>query len=239
MAYEPIDAYYEELEQSAYEHFYEQYQNSDHHAEDLYEAVEEFIEERLRSFYLRKPTVVQPPLALLKEAKELYQVEHFSAAQVFAGAAIEVTFKEAILKPIVYGFVLSDTMANLIVEIFAKSVREIDRFKVLLLHIIETFGEVNLDQLILEGANKTVWQQAKEVGEQRNQLLHKAKQATKEDAEQSLSIADYVTGKLFPQIITNLDLRLDASYQVLPMDHGNVQTGSKLRKINWEKGEQS
>src|SRR2546421_8390542 len=99
MGYEEIDAWEEERWEKLYNDFYGDYRNSDHYAEDVGEAIEDFKAERLKSFYVDNPLVAEPALKLLIEAKELISQKHYSAAQVFAGGATEVTFQEAILKP--------------------------------------------------------------------------------------------------------------------------------------------
>ncbi|MBL8208571.1 MAG: hypothetical protein JNM09_30350, partial [Blastocatellia bacterium] len=179
MGFDPMDAEIEEYQSRLYEDFYDQYKSSDHYWEDKYKAVEEYLAEeilpeRLEAFYLRKADIVLAPLHLLIEARELYQLNRYSASQVFAGAALEVTFKDVLLKPIVSGMIHNDTVAEIIIDIFSSHIREIDKFKGLLINVIKEVSGINISEYKLENSKQTIWEQATEARKQRNALLHKA-----------------------------------------------------------------
>ena len=89
--------------------------------EELYEehskqAIEEFTAERLQSFYLNKPLLAKPSFDALVESRSLLR-SHPTAALVFAASATEVSLKEVLLKPVVYGLVHSESAAGLIAEL--------------------------------------------------------------------------------------------------------------------------
>ena len=221
MGFESIDAEFEEYQDRLYEDFYDQYRNSGHYWEDKYKAIEEYLAEeilpeRLEAFYLRKSNIIQAPLDLLIEAKELYQLKRYSASQVFAGAALEVTFKDVLLKPIVSGMIHNDTVAEIIIDIFSSHIREIDKFKGLLINVIKEVSGINLSEYKLENSKQTIWEQATEVRKQRNALLHKATPATSEEAELSLSVAAFVLEDLFPRILKKIGLRLTSDNLICP-----------------------
>ena len=74
MSYDPSDA--------AWDEFY------DRMSEELYpdhkdQAIAEFTEERLQSFYLRQPNVMRPAVDAIQEGKRLQKNGHHSAALVF------------------------------------------------------------------------------------------------------------------------------------------------------------
>ena len=85
MGYEPIDAEYEEREQATYDYFFDQFLESEAHRDQLGRAIDDFLIDRQKSFYLEHPEVAQKALVCLGEAQELFRLKRFSAAQVFAG----------------------------------------------------------------------------------------------------------------------------------------------------------
>jgi hypothetical protein len=213
MGYEPIDAEIEAYQDRLYVDFYDQYKNSDHYWEDKYEAVEEYLAEeilpeRLEAFYLRNTDLVKASLSLLIEARELHCLKRYSASQVFAGASLEIAFKDVLLKPIVSGMIHNDTVAEMIIDIFSSHIREIDKFRGLLINVIKEISGINISEYKLDNSKQTIWEQATEVRKQRNALLHKATPATSEEAELSLSVATFVLENLFPQILKKIGLHL-------------------------------
>src|SRR3954471_15733135 len=128
MSYDEYDALRDEYESRLYEEFYTEYRNSSQFYEDMDAAIAEnidevigtAIEERLKAYYLNNQLVAQPSSTLFSQARELFGLKHYSPAQVFAGAATEVAFKQMLFFPIVFCLVHNDTVATMIVEIFAK-----------------------------------------------------------------------------------------------------------------------
>src|SRR5512140_3489463 len=97
---------------AARDEFYEEV-----YADARKEAVDNFTAERLCSFYAKEPTIAENPVKSLAEARLLLQTPHSTAAFLHAAVATEVVLKGVVLKPIIYGFIHSDTMAPLIVEL--------------------------------------------------------------------------------------------------------------------------
>ena len=118
---------------------YEDYREEEY-LDELYQevsadAIEKFQADRLRSFYLANPVVAKRPFESLGEAKKLLP-NHPGAAQIFAMTSIEVGLKLVFVKPIVYGLVHTESVADLVAEIVMKS-PSLDHFKNLIWAILE------------------------------------------------------------------------------------------------------
>jgi len=209
MGYEPIDAEYEEQMDAMYEGVLEHYRNSDSYHEDINRGIDDFISERQKSFYIERPTVVEPAFNLLSEARELFALGHYAAAQVMAGAATEVTFGDALLRPMIYGFVHSDTVAPLIADV-VEDARSVYRFKALLVEIVARFSGIDLYTFTVSGSNKSLWQSVNEVRTQRNDVLHRGGllAVAREESEYALAVAMTLIETVFPAVIGNLGLHL-------------------------------
>src|SRR5262249_19788956 len=208
MGYEPCDAWYEEAEQAAYDAVMEQYRNSDAYYEDMDHAINEFVSERQKSFYIDKPLIAEPAFKLLSEANELFALDHYAASQVFAGAATEVFFGESLLKPIVFGFVHSDTFAPMVAEII-EGTRAVYKFKILISHIVSEFTKVDLSKFSVGASSNSLWNDIDAVRGKRNKIVHKGELAvSKADAEHSILVATTLLETIFPSVIKGLGLHL-------------------------------
>jgi hypothetical protein len=214
MGYEPIDAWYEEAEQAAYDAAMEQYRDSGAYFEDMGRAIDDFVSERQKSFYVEHPLIAESSFNLLSEAKDLFALNHYSASQVFAGAATEVIFGEALLKPIVFGFVHSDTFAPMVADII-EGARSVYKFKELILHIASEFSGKDLHKFKVGTSSNSLWQDIDAVRGQRNKIVHKGTLAVnKQEAEHSILVATTLLETIFPSVIKSLGLHLHDAIRV-------------------------
>jgi len=175
----------------------------DIHAE---QAINEFISERLQSFYLQNNEVIASPLASLSRARELVGLNQNAAALVFAVTAIEVGLKLGFIKAIVYGSVHSETAAGIIADM-SYAHAGFERLRDLVFQIL---SEVNLDLRAYQrvNANKILWDEVIEIQRRRNAIVHRAEDATEEEAQSSIAIAAALLEDIFPAVITNIGLHL-------------------------------
>ena len=170
------------------------------------QAIEEFTDERLKSFYLAHPLIAQPPLEALAEARKLVEA-HTSAAQVFAAVAVEVGLKAALLKPVVHGLVHSESAADIITDLTLRHTR-FDFFHKLLSQILSEHGGVDLEIYTRASTAKTLWDEILEVQKCRDRLLHRAESANLAQTEQAIAVAEAIIEKLFPTVVSHLGLHL-------------------------------
>jgi len=187
------------LEEAAYEEAMEAL-----YAEHKEQAIEEFTYERLQSYYLAHPSLSEPPLRALNQARQLLQ-KHPSAAYIFAAIAIEVGLKAAFLKPIVYSLIHSDSAAGIITDMVIAHTG-FDRFRKLLFQILNEYGGVDLGLFRRQGSSKPLWEEIKEVQKRRNQIMHRADIATGNESAGAIAVASSVLEELLPSVVTKLGL---------------------------------
>ena len=179
------------------------------------QAIEEFTEERLQSYYRNNPELVQPARSVLEEARNL--LPHSARASiVLASVAIEVGLKRAILGPVVFGLVHDESVAGLITDLVIAA-RQSD-YKNLLFKILEDHGNVNLDTYTREGGLKPLMQEYQEIQKDRNRVIHKAEPIAPERAAEAVAVATAVLEELFPRFI-RYPLCLDDDMKVLTPYH--------------------
>jgi hypothetical protein len=159
----PDEARYEEYTDQLYQ---------DHKGQ----AVEEFTDERLQSYYGDYLLLAKPAFDALTEARNLINT-NATASFIFSALAMEVGLKETLLKPIVVGLVHTASVAALITDL-AISHSSMDKYRELLAQILREHGGVDLDTYKRPDANKPIWQEIRDVQKQRNSILHRAERAS-------------------------------------------------------------
>ena len=177
------------------------------------EAVESFTAERLCSFYNKEPNVAEKPFKSLVEARLLLQTPHSSAACLHAAIATEVVLKGVVLKPIIYGFIHSDTMAPLILELAFGSTG-FERIKKLLAKIFKDVCALDLMTFIRKGGKEMLWAEILAVQKQRDHIVHRAEFVDKADAEKAVAVAGAVVEELFPALATGLGYHLHDGFRL-------------------------
>ena len=187
------------------------------HSEELFkehyaDAVSEFTSERLQSYYLADPTLAEPARKSLLYAQSLL-ASFPQAALVFAVTATELAVKTVLLKPIISGLVHTEELASLVAELTTHHTG-MGRFQNLLTEILTQFGGVQLMTFKRTGSTKTLWEEMSEVQNARNAVTHKGETSDSGKAALAISVATTLLNEIFPQVLKNLGLYLDASMTV-------------------------
>lgn len=69
------------------------------------EAIAGFQDERLQSYFIANPMLIEPAQRQLTKARAFFSQGEYDAALVFAASALEVGLKYGLFRPIVYGLV--------------------------------------------------------------------------------------------------------------------------------------
>lgn len=192
-------------------------------------AIEEFTDERFRSYYLDHNLLAKPAFDALTEARNLIGT-NATAGFIFSAIAMEVGLKEMLLKPIVFGLVHADSVASLITDL-AVSHSGMDRYRKLLLQVLRERGGVDLDSFKRPNSNKPIWQEITEVQKQRNSILHRAKTASNQEAALALGVALALIETMFPTVVTKIGLHLHEGLRICD-DWKCKYEGISLKKIN-------
>lgn len=206
MSYTPEDAardqFFDELEKELYPSHKEQ-------------AIEEFTSERLQSFYIKNPDVAVNAVRSYTEAKALLEHGHPSASFVFTVSAIEQFLKAALLKPVVYGLVHHEPLADLVVE-FTVGQTGFERYKRLLTKLFESLAGINLETIQRQGAPKTLLDEVAELQKVRNKIVHQGFQVQDADAREALTIIGAVFSEIFRAMLIALGLRVAEFGRIAP-----------------------
>jgi hypothetical protein len=171
-------------------------------------AINEFTAERLKSYYLANRKLAQPAHEALSFARSL-ATPFPRAAVVFGATTIEVTLKRVLLKPLIYGLVHNDALAEFIASLSIKHNGGLDPFKDLLENILQQFAEIELETFKRDGSGVPIIKEMKDIQESRNKIIHSA--ATEFDglAPLAIDVASTFLNIIFPRLLVRLGLRVD------------------------------
>jgi hypothetical protein len=187
-------------------------------AEELYEehrdqAIEEFVTERLQSYYLSNPLIATKAVNFLFLSAERISSDP-TASLLYSAISTEVILKAVILKPIVSGLVHSESVAELISTLLTKQTG-IDRFKELIFRILEE--NINLPNgaagYCRQGSKASLWKERETVQNLRNNIAHQANTCSEQEAELSYQVA-LTFYELTRTLIGNLGFYFDSDGKI-------------------------
>ena len=185
MSMTPEDAWREE----AYDQMVKEILES--HREEI---IDEFVSERMASYYRNNPDLAAAAESALAEARSLLS-SNPTASLFFSRSATEIALRDVLLKPIAHGMVHDEHGGGLMVELAIRN----QQFTKLLFGLLEQYG-IDLKARFRKGARKNIRAEIQETANTRNQILHGGTKASKEQAERSLEIAVILLDKLYPYL---------------------------------------
>jgi hypothetical protein len=209
MSYTEEDARWDELWDRMSEELYPEHKE---------QAIEEFTTERLQSFYLKNPDILAPGIRMYTEAREL-QENHPSASYVFATSAIELFLKSSLLKPVVYGLVHNEPLAEIIVKTALGSTG-FERYKKLLSGLFSELIGIDINKIKSIGSNKFLLQEASEVQAKRNNIIHQGIMVDNDDAKFAISVAYGVLHNIINPMLLCIGLWMNKNGTVLERKEG-------------------
>ena len=179
MSYDPTDAAWDEAYERMSQELYPEHRE---------QAISEVTTDRLQSYYLRNPAITHPGFRMQNEALKLLANGHYSAALVFAASATEQFLKVALLRPVVYGLVHFDSLAEMIVN-SALSQTGYLRYTKLLSGLFNTLTSTELAKITLPGKSKSLLNEASELQSRRNDVVHKAEEIFEVEAASAIEVS--------------------------------------------------
>ena len=200
MSYDEHDAAYDEWMGNLYREHRE-------------EAISEFTNERLQSYFLSYPLIAEPPTKALIEAVKLKEAGFLSASFLFAQIATETGVKAVLLKPMVSGLVHDAPTATLVSDL-ALSHTGLDRFRDLLFQTLHRIGGVDLSTYQRPISTRRLWDEITSLHSIRNAVVHRAEAPSLRDAETAIELATTVLKTIFPAVVKAVGLHLHEDVRI-------------------------
>ena len=169
------------------------------------EAIDQFTFDRMRSYYVNNRSLAVKVIAVFREAESL-QTTSPTAATILFTTAIELGLKVALLKPVIYGLVHNESVADLISDLSVKH-NGFDRFKPLLARVLAEYGGIDFNAFTIEGHKKTMWEEIAVLQDARNAVVHRGDLVSAETAELAKQVATMIIGNYFVSVLGGLGLK--------------------------------
>lgn len=179
MTYDPHDAARDEMYEQMSRELY-----PDHKAQ----AITEFTNSRLQSYYVANPRVMRPAVDAIQEGNRLRANCHYGAAVVSYVTAVELLLKATLLKPVVHGLVHSDGLAEVIVQ-QALGQSGFDRYVNLLKRLFADLVNLDIAAVTRPLASKPLLEECTQQQKLRNKIIHQGTSADSEQAELAYLVA--------------------------------------------------
>ncbi|WP_029046590.1 hypothetical protein [Cupriavidus sp. amp6] len=196
MSYDATDAAMDEMYDRIAEELYPEHKQ---------QALNEFTTERLCSYYLSNPMVMQPAVESLQEALKLRGNGHAAAAVVYCATTIELFLKATVLQPVVHGLIHSPALADVIVK-YAVGQTGFDRYRALLSRLFEELAGIELAQVAREGVKDALINESRKVQELRNEIIHKGIRCEAAATDHAIDVAAAVYHQIVMPMLCSLGL---------------------------------
>ena len=193
---------YEAEQESAMDAFYDSI-SKDLYPEHKELAIDEFIKERMRSYFLKHPELIQAPIECFFHASDLQQLSPRCALVMYT-SSIEQYLRSVLLKPVLFGMIHNENVAELIVR---SSVGQsgFSRYKKLLTSLCHHAAEIELSDLKgIDG--KPILEEASDVYNIRSRVTHQGYQATTSEMEKARNVAVMILTKVVEPVLLKLGL---------------------------------
>ncbi|HWA95098.1 MAG TPA: hypothetical protein VG844_10905 [Terracidiphilus sp.] len=199
------------LEDEGYQRLYEEMgpQWVDEHSQEIFdEATKRFTEQRLKAFYLANPMLANPSISAVDYARPLLP-QFPAAALVFAGTSVELTWKSAILKPLVAGVVHLPALADEIVNRAVPKTGGLKQLGEFLAIVLRETATIDFKTYKRSGSAELLTTEINKITETRNQVLHQAIGCDARTAQFAIEVADSMLLELLPKLLNSLRLKMD------------------------------
>lgn len=210
-----MNEWYDE-ESEGYERLFQQIgpEWANEHAQQLFEEnARLFTAQRLKSYYVQHPEVARPAVSTVEYAKTL--MPGFPAAAfVFAATSVELTWKTAILKPLVSGVVHVETLAEEIVDRAVPKTGGLAQLEKFLSAILKEISTIDLTTYKRSNTKELLRLEINKIAQARNVVLHTGHGVDSATAKHAIEVAESMLLELFPKLIDSLGLKLDGTCTV-------------------------
>lgn len=194
MSYDPDEAAREEAEM-------------DFIAEISIQAVNEHSAEKLRSYFLAHPHLSEPALAASLQADKLAESDFIGPALVSAVTAIEIYLKDCIVKPIIFGLIHTESLAQVVCDVALGQTGYL-RYEAVLKGICTELLKRDIGSFRVPDSGRSLWEDAKHVQTIRNRVVHAGHEPFRQDMELAIKVAAIVSEQIWVPLLVALQLRL-------------------------------
>ena len=188
------------------DYYYEQEAAKDAFIDEIsIQAIDDFTYERLQSYYMKHPDVIRPAIDAYRTGKALNELNQHSASFVFFMSAIEIFLKSTVIKPIVYGLVHHDGLAEIVAD-EAINQTGFNRYEKLLSMLVSEFVKTDIKLICRQNSSAKLMKECQDLQSKRNKIIHQGENCAALDTEIAHSVAEAVCSLIVIPMLDALNL---------------------------------
>lgn len=193
-------------EDHAMDDFYDQI-SKELYPEHKEQAIEEFTEEKLKSYYLHHPMVMRPAVDAIQEGNWQLENTRHSSSLVFYVTAIELLLKATLLRPVLYGLIHNEGLAEIMVtHILGQT--GVERYENLLAKLFDNLTGLDVKNITRENVKNTLFLECRELQKIRNSIIHQGICCTENDAVKGKLVSTAVFGEIVQPMLHSIGLNV-------------------------------
>ena len=196
MSYDPQDA--------AMDEFYDQI-SKELYPEHKEQAIEEFTEKKLKSYYQQNPDVMRPAVDAIQEGNWQLEQKRYSPALVFYVSSIELLLKATLLRPVLYGLIHNEGLAEIMINHILGQTG-IERYENLLAQLFDNIANIDVKQISRENVQTKLFVECRELQKRRNNIIHQGANCTETEAKQGKLVSVAVFEKIVRPMLFSIGL---------------------------------
>lgn len=107
-------------------------------------AVENFRENILKRYFEKNPYLLRNAKDANEEAVNLANIGHYTASVIFSFIAIELLIKEVIIKPLINGNIINESVADYITSEIIGKMKNYNQYSKMLERFLKTYGNIDV-----------------------------------------------------------------------------------------------
>ncbi len=181
--------------------------SSELYPEHKEQAIEEFTNEKLKSYYLQNPDVMRSAVDSIQEGNWQLKHRRNSPALIFYVIAVELLLRTTLLRPVVYGLIHNEALAEIILKRIIIQTG-FTRYKELLAKIIDELAGFDVKQISRDGAKSELLVECSELQDIRNKIIHQGAICTEKEAEKGKLVSTAVFEKIVRPMLYSIGLQI-------------------------------
>lgn len=118
-----------------------------------------------------------PAVDAIQEGNWLLEKKRFPATLVFYVTAIELLLKATLLRPVLYGLIHNENLAEIMIK-YILGQTDVERYEHLLAQLFDNLANINVKKICREGSDTKLFIECREFQKVRNSVIHQGASCT-------------------------------------------------------------
>ncbi|WP_169709472.1 hypothetical protein [Deferrisoma camini] len=141
----------------------------------------------------------------IQEGNWQLEQKRYSPALVFYVTAIELLLKATLLRPVLYGLIHNEGLAEIMIKHILGQTG-VERYENLLAQLFDNLADIDVKKISREGTKTKLFVECRELQKVRNNVIHQGQSCTDKDAEKGKLVSIAVFEQIVRPMLYSLGL---------------------------------